>query len=78
MKFNCPCCNYKTLEDEPPGTFQICPVCYWEDDNVQFDNVNFSGGANNVSLNVAKENFKTIGAVEDRFIAFVRLPFDNE
>lgn len=36
MKYTCPCCGYRTLE-EPPGTFDICEICFWEDDGVHFD-----------------------------------------
>ncbi|MDR2992886.1 MAG: hypothetical protein LBV11_03505, partial [Bacillus cereus] len=24
MKYTCPCCGYRTLEEEPPGTYEIC------------------------------------------------------
>ncbi|EOO14795.1 hypothetical protein IG9_03963 [Bacillus cereus HuA2-9] len=40
----------KTLEEEPPGTYEICSICYWEDDEVQFNDHDFEGGANEVSL----------------------------
>lgn len=26
----CPCCGFLTLDER--GTFEICPVCFWEDD----------------------------------------------
>jgi hypothetical protein len=26
----CPCCKFKTLRGR--GGFDVCPVCYWEDD----------------------------------------------
>ena len=26
-RYACPCCGYLTLPEEPPGTFDICPVC---------------------------------------------------
>jgi hypothetical protein len=29
----CPCCGYKTLPDR--GAFDLCPVCWWEDEGVQ-------------------------------------------
>ena len=41
--YHCPCCGYRTLSEQPPGTFEICPVCYWEDDNVQFNDPTFRG-----------------------------------
>ena len=36
MRYACPCCGFLTLDEAPPGTFAICPVCFWEDDDVQF------------------------------------------
>ena len=29
-KFTCPCCGYLTLNER--GAYDICPVCFWEDD----------------------------------------------
>ncbi len=26
----CPCCRYETLTEH--ATFEMCPVCWWEDD----------------------------------------------
>lgn len=57
MKFKCPCCGQNTLLEKPPGTYQICPICHWEDDYVQFYNPNYKGGANKNSLNEARKKF---------------------
>ena len=46
----CPCCGYPTLSEEPPGTYEICPVCFWEDDPVQFNDPSFAGGAGSAHL----------------------------
>ncbi|WP_208025565.1 CPCC family cysteine-rich protein [Niastella caeni] len=35
MKFGCPCCGYKTFKHEPNGSYDICLVCYWENDPIQ-------------------------------------------
>lgn len=43
--YTCPCCGYKTLDEEPPDTFDICRICFWEDDGVQFQDPDFEGGA---------------------------------
>ncbi|MDQ0194587.1 rubrerythrin [Paenibacillus wynnii] len=43
-KFTCPCCGYKTLDEEPPGTYDICKICFWEDDGVQFDDPDMQAG----------------------------------
>lgn len=36
VRHPCPCCDFLTLSEPPSGTFQLCPVCWWEDDNIQF------------------------------------------
>ena len=48
----CECCGQETLE--AGGRFDICPVCGWEDDNVQNHKPDFWGGANFICLNEAK------------------------
>lgn len=76
-KHRCPCCEFKTLDDAP-GHFDICPVCYWEDDNIQRDNPNYRGGANNISLNEARQNYKKIGAMSSEYFDSVRPPLGEE
>jgi len=76
-KSQCPSCGYYTLDDRS-GTFGICPVCYWEDDIVQFNDPNYEGGANEISLNKARENFKMIGALSEEYLDCVRKPLDEE
>jgi hypothetical protein len=77
-RFECPCCGYLTLDEKPPGTFAICPVCYWEDDFLQFENPDLMGGANHESLNQAKENYRLFGATSKDSLQFVRKPLDSE
>ena len=77
-KYKCVCCGYYTLNIKPDNTFEICPVCFWEDDGVQGNNENYAGGANNVSLRVARKNFKKFGAIEIEFKKTVRLPKEEE
>ena len=77
-KFACPCCGFLTLDEEPPGTHDICPVCFWEDDYVQFLNPTSGGGANNISLSEARQNFVKIGVSEERFKGYVRPPLPDE
>lgn len=78
MNHPCPCCGYLTFDEEPCGTFEICPVCYWEDDNVQNDDPSYEGGANGISLNVAKQNFSKYGAIKEEFVKEVRKPLPDE
>lgn len=71
MKYPCPCCGYLVF-DGPPGSYEICPICFWEDDLVQLRFPRMSGGANRVSLIEAQENYFRDGVSELRFRANVR------
>jgi len=63
--FTCPCCGYKTLKEESPGSFYICAVCWWEDDNLQFDDPDSTDGANNgMSLREWQKDFYKVGENE--------------
>lgn len=77
-KHPCPCCGYRTLDEKPPGSFALCPVCWWEDDSVQFNDPDYEGGANEPSLRQAQQNFATFGAAEQRFVQRVRKPTADE
>lgn len=61
IKYACPCCGNKTLDEQPPGSYKICPVCFWEDDPLQFKDPDYEGGANGVSLRQAQKNFLEFG-----------------
>ncbi|MGG0729499.1 CPCC family cysteine-rich protein [Bacillus paramycoides] len=78
MKYTCPCCGYKTLEEEPPGTYEICKICYWEDDPVQFKDPDLEGDANEASLRQAQKNFIVFGACEKRCAGLVRKPTSED
>lgn len=45
----CPVCGKHEFEEE--DFFEVCPICGWEDDNIQRDDPDYEGGANNMSLN---------------------------
>lgn len=78
MRFACPCCGYKTLNEPASGTYSICRVCFWEDDLFQLNNPDEVGGANRVSLRQAQQNFRTFGASEQEMIKNVRPPDQDE
>lgn len=48
--YTCPGCGYKTRSSEYFGSYDICPICDWEDDSVQLHNPACGGGANKISL----------------------------
>ena len=76
--FACPCCGYKTLSERPNGTYDICPVCFWEDDPIQLADPDYEGGANRVSLRQGQLNFKEYCACEKEMIKNVRQPKKEE
>lgn len=76
-RFPCPCCGHVVFEQEP-GSDEICPVCFWQDDIVQLRRPDFRGGANKPSLIEAQENVARFGAVEERHIPHVRPPTASE
>ncbi|MBQ8425307.1 MAG: formate/nitrite transporter family protein [Clostridia bacterium] len=76
-KYKCPCCGFYTFEHKN-HEYEICPVCYWEDDPVQLKDPTFKGGANHVSLEKARENYKKFEACEHSMKKFVRKPRKNE
>ena len=76
QKYRCPCCGYLTLPGA--GSYDICPVCFWEDDPIQEDDPDFEGGANDLSLNESRRNYELFGACEQRFCEGVRKPLPEE
>lgn len=78
VEFTCPCCGYKTLGEEPPGTFNICNICFWEDDGFQYHHPDVGGGANTPSLREAQKNYMLFGACEQRCMKFVREPDEKD
>lgn len=76
--YTCPCCGYQTLESKPPGTYDICPICYWEDDNIQYEDPFYEGGANRPSLYEAQRNFLSYGAYDKHVLPYVRKPNKND
>ena len=64
--------------ERPNGNYDICPVCFWEDDPIQMEDETFEGGANTVSLLQARSNFIEFGACEKNMRKYVREPFEDE
>ena len=77
----CPCCGYLTMKyiNANDGfCIDICPVCFWQFDNLSNSSPNISIGPNSVSLNQARENYKKMGAIEERLLHCVRPPTKEE
>jgi hypothetical protein len=74
----CPCCQFITLVEL--GGYEICPVCFWEDDGQNdADADEIRGGPNgDLSLAQARKNFVHIGACEESMVKNVRPPYPDE
>ena len=66
--YPCPCCGHLVFE-EPPGSDDICLVCFWEDDGQDDrDADEVCGGPNGtLSLTEARASFRNLGACETRY-----------
>ncbi|MFI6910042.1 CPCC family cysteine-rich protein [Nonomuraea sp. NPDC050394] len=75
--YPCPCCGY-LVHDQEPGSYQICPICRWEDDLVQLRWPHYSGGANRQSLVDAQLCYRENGASSPNSISRARPPTESE
>jgi Cysteine-rich CPCC len=71
MAIPCPCCRFRTLTER--GAFEICPVCYWQDDGPDRAEPH-----NLISLLEGQETFAAIGASDLLYIGEVRPPLPSE
>lgn len=58
----CPACDYFSLPKR--GQYEICPVCFWEDDGLDVDQLDVVSGPNHLTLRQARANFRQIGACD--------------
>ncbi|MDO6591655.1 hypothetical protein DS901_12995 [Loktanella sp. D2R18] len=63
--FACPCCQFPTLSER--GSYDICTICWWEDDGQDNETANQVWGGPNgpYSLARARTNFKRHGHMYD-------------
>jgi Cysteine-rich CPCC len=76
--FACPCCRCLTLGGR--GGFEICPVCFWEDDGQDDKDASVVRGGPNgaLSLEQARRNFAIFGACDEPSKQHVRPPIPEE
>jgi len=75
LRYKCSCCGYYTLIEKYDD---ICPVCRWQEDIVQKEDLDFKGGANEVSLNQARDNYKLFEVSDEKFAGRARKPLSKE
>ena len=76
--YRCPCCGFLTLCGR--SGFEICPVCFWEDDGQDdHDADEVRGGPNGkLSLTQARENYRRCGAADKGHLPSIRKPLSTE
>lgn len=78
MEQTCLCCGYRTLYTV--SIFDICEICYWEDDPSSWDSPErVTGGPNGPdSLHQAQKNFVEFGASAEDMLNLVRKPTEKD
>ncbi len=72
----CPCCDFISLPER--CNYLICPICFWEDDGQDIDELDEPSGPNHgITLREGRENFKRFGACEEAMIKHVLKPEDR-
>lgn len=76
--FACPCCASLTLPTR--GDYELCPVCFWEDDGQDDHDADVVRGGPNglLSLTQARANYAGFGAYNRAFLHQVRSPTPRE
>jgi hypothetical protein len=76
--YRCPCCGSRTLTER--GAFEMCPVCWWEDDGQDDNDADVVRGGPNgtLSLTDARRNYASVGASDPLFVPRVRAPREDE
>lgn len=62
----CPCCDYFTLTNR--GEYEICEICFWEDDGLDLTELKTHSGPNHITLEEGRMNFLKFGACEEKFV----------
>lgn len=67
----CPCCGYITMPGISPTAY-ICPVCFWEIDDFIDSDDDPSDSNHGISLNIARKNYQSYGAMSQHLIKYCR------
>ena len=75
--YPCPVCGHLTIEAQ--HDWDICPICFWEDDVGLYGRDDVVSPANrDMSLAQAQANYHRFGAVGLQFVKLVRPPTGEE
>jgi hypothetical protein len=79
LKGRCEVCGFYTFKNTERDSFEICEVCFWEDDGFNDNPDEVRGGPNqDLSLNQARANFKQFGAYSQHAAQYTRRPHEDE
>jgi hypothetical protein len=78
LPLRCPCCYCQTLSKR--DDFEICPVCFLEDDGQDDHDADVvrSGPNGRLSLKQARSNYEEFGACDKQMVNNVRKPRSEE
>lgn len=62
----CSCCDYFTIKNRKQ--YEICKVCFWEDDGIDLEKLDKFSGPNHQTLREARDNFISFGACNKNHI----------
>lgn len=75
----CPCCTYLTLSNKTWGSYEICPVCFWQNDLLCIEDPSYCSPLNEgTTLSQAKTNHIRFGAFKEDIVHLTRLPLEEE
>ncbi len=78
QRHQCKCCGcYTLIGTKEDIAWDICPVCYWENDVFGTDPNTYSG-ANHMTLAEGRENYQKFSACDVKMLPHVRPPFPGE
>lgn len=76
MRVKCPCCGNYPWESRDSAFFDICPICFWQNDGME--KLDKPCGPNHVSLRQGRKNYKKFGAYMEELAEYTRKPYDYE
>lgn len=65
-ELQCPCCDYFTLGER--GKYEICPICFWEDDGIDLEDLDEHSVPNHITLREGRINFEKFGACNSTMV----------
>ena len=79
-RVQCPCCGCYPYKNYDEAFFQICPICFWQFEEVSHDkSYQAFGGANGMlSLDRARKSYKKHGVAKLKHKELVREPLPEE